>query len=68
MVSWEVKKHGFLGSKKVWISWGGEVIGVSCRGRKNKKKGRSVPQKKRLYSHAILHWRGKQLKKRSNKS
>jgi len=20
-VSWEVKRHGFLGSKKTWISW-----------------------------------------------
>jgi len=35
MVSWEVKKHGFLESKKAWISWGGKEIGVSCRAREN---------------------------------
>jgi len=34
-VSWKVKTHGFLGSKKAWISWkmesllGDEEIGVS---------------------------------------
>jgi len=78
--SWKAKKQGFLGhSKSIFGLLGNQKERTfweiksegSLREEKHKKRKKGEKgskKKKRLYSHVILYWRGKRLKKRSNKS
>jgi len=61
------KGKGLLGNKKRGLSLRGGEHNQNKKRRKKRGEG-FKKKKKRLYSHAILHWKGKRLKKGSNKN